>query len=100
MKISFSTPAIVSIFKVGDRVRVDIQPLYKKPPYQIIEGTVYQVRSDFPLLATNDPNFVYNLDTIKFKYGILADARRFPQMKDLENKLYDVPEDYLMAIET
>jgi hypothetical protein len=100
MKISFSMPAIASLFKVGDRVRVDIQPLYKKPPYQTIEGTVYQVRADFPLLATNDPHFVHTLDTIKFKYGILADARQFPQIKDLENKLYDVPENYLMAIDS
>jgi hypothetical protein len=32
---------------------------------------------------------------IKFRYGVLPDTTKFPKMKDVENELYDLPEEYL-----
>jgi len=93
MKLLFPQTEIESPFKVGDRVRVDILTLYKKPPYEFIEGTVYQVRADFPLLWATKTNFEYEMSTIKFRYGILPDTTKYPKMKEVENELYDLPED-------
>jgi hypothetical protein len=99
MTIRFTTPQIRSMFAVGDRVRIDIFTLYKKPPYEFIEGMVYQVRVDFPLLSSTAKNFVYDFDQVKFRYGVQPDYKQFPRLKDLENEFYDLPEDYLIPLE-
>ncbi len=95
MKLLFPFTEIESPFRVGDRVKVDIATLYKKPPYETIEGVIYQVRVDFPLLWATKRDFNYEMSEIKFRYGILPDTTQFPKMKDVENELYDLPEEYL-----
>ncbi|MFN8344533.1 MAG: hypothetical protein U0X91_06000 [Spirosomataceae bacterium] len=95
MKLLFPFTEIESPFRVGDRVRVDILMLYKKPPYETVEGTIYQIRVDFPLLWATKSDFSYEMATVKFRYGVLPDTTKFPKMKDVENELYDVPEEYL-----
>ncbi len=95
MKLLFPLPEIESRFRIGDRVRIDIFTLYKKPPYDTIEGTVYQVRVDFPLLSTTKSDFSFEFTEIKFRYGVQPDTKMFPKMKDVENELYDVPEEHL-----
>ncbi len=99
MKVLFPKSAIESPFRVGDRVRVYIQTLYKKPPYEFIEGTVYQVRADFPLLWATKSTFEYEMGDLKFRYGVLPDTTRYPKMKDVENELYDLPEDCIEECE-
>ncbi len=98
MTIQFTELQQSSNFKVGDRVKVDITPLYKKSPYEFIEGTVYMVRVDFPLVWSSKPNFVHQLAILKFKYGIQPDTAMFPKMKDADDKLYDVAEEHLIAL--
>lgn len=92
MKVIFPQTEIVSPFKVGDKVRVHIATLYKKPPYEVIEGTVYQVRVAFPLLWATKENVEYELAELTFRYGVLPDTTNFPKMKEVENQLYDLPE--------
>jgi hypothetical protein len=95
MTLHFPNPSVESAFKVGDRVRIDILTLYKKPPYEVIEGTVYQVRVAFPLLSTTKRNGQFDLSEITFRYGVQPDTTQFPKMKEVENELYDLPEEYL-----
>jgi len=95
MKILFPLSAIESPFRVGDRVQVNISTLYRKPPYEAIEGIVYQVRVDFPLLWATKQDFEHEMTELKFRYGVQADTTQFPKMKDVENELYDLPEEYL-----
>ncbi|MDF7820709.1 hypothetical protein P1X15_24015 [Runella sp. MFBS21] len=95
MILSFPYSEIKSPFQVGDRVQVDILTLYRKPPYEFVEGVVYQVRVDFPLLSTTKRGFSFTLSEVKFRYGIQPDTVKFPKMKEVENELYDVPEEYL-----
>ena len=95
MTIQFSEPKQTSMFSVGDRVKVDIVPLFKKPPYDFVEGTVYTVRADFPLVWSNIPNHVHQLEAVKFKYGVQPDTAQYPKMKEADDKLYDVAEEHL-----
>jgi hypothetical protein len=98
MTIQFTAPQQSSIFKVGDRVKIDLTPLYKKSPYEFIEGTIYMVRVDFPLIWSNKPNYVHQMAELKFKYGIQPDTALYPKMKEADDKLYDVPEEHLIEI--
>ena len=98
MTIQFNQPRCQSRFHVGDRVKIDITTLYKKPPYESIEGKVYLVRVEFPLIHSTKPNFVYSFDELTFRYGVQPDTAQFPAMKDVENELYDLPEDHLEAL--
>ena len=98
MIIQFTNPQIESRFKVGDRVRVHITTLYKKPPYETIEGKVYLVRAEFPLFYTTSPNHVQQISEVAFRYGVQPDTAQFAAMKDVENELYDLTEDYLEEI--
>ncbi|MFN4146124.1 MAG: hypothetical protein ACK4GN_09905 [Runella sp.] len=99
MTIHFSASSSQSAFRVGQRVRIDIATLYPKSPYETIEGTVYQVRVDFPLLWTTQPDFETVLPELSFRYGVLPDTQRFPKMKDIDNELYDLPEAYLSPVD-
>ncbi len=98
MTIQFPESQQSSIFKVGDRVKIDLTPLYKKSPYEFIEGTVYMVRIDFPLIWSNKPNYVYQLADVQFKYGIQPDTTLYPKMKEADDKLYDVAEEHLISL--
>ncbi|TAF23235.1 MAG: hypothetical protein EAZ70_13240 [Runella slithyformis] len=98
MTIQFNNPRVRSRFSVGDRVRVHITTLYKKPPYETIEGKVYLVRAEFPLFYTTEPNHVQTIEDVAFRYGVQPDTAQFAAMKDVENELYDLTEDYLEEI--
>jgi len=95
MTISFPIQEISSLFKVGQRVKINLIPFYKKPPYLTIEGTVYLVRAEFPLVWSNEAEGNYELNSVKFRYGIQPDTSQFPMMKQAEDRLYDVAEEYL-----
>ncbi|AXE16798.1 hypothetical protein DR864_03130 [Runella rosea] len=99
MKLLFPLPTIESPFRIGERVKIDLFTLYKKPPYETIEGTIYQVRVDFPLLSTTKSDFSFEFTEIKFRYGIQPDTKMFPKMKDVENELYDVPAEYINELD-
>ena len=99
MTITFPVQEIDSVFKVGQRVKIDLIPFYKKPPYLNIEGTVYLVRVDFPLVWSNSVEDNFSVETLKFRYGIQPDTTLFPMMKQAEDRLYDVAEEYLQEIE-
>ena len=98
MTVQFNQPTCQSRFNVGDRVKVQITTLYKKPPYESIEGIVYLVRVEFPLIHSTKPNAVYAFNELIFRYGVQPDTKHFAAMKDVENELYDLPEEYLEAI--
>ena len=98
MTITFPVQEIDSVFKVGQRVKIDLIPFYKKPPYLTIEGTVYLVRVDFPLVWSNSVEGNFSVETLKFRYGIQPDTNLFPMMKQAEDRLYDVAEEYLQEI--
>jgi hypothetical protein len=98
MTIKFNNPENSSLFKVGDRVKIDLTPFFKKAPYEFIEGTIYLVRVEFPLLWSNQRNFVGQINELKFRYGVQPDTTKFPQMKDADDKLYDIAEEYLDVV--
>ena len=100
MKILFPDTEIKARFSVGERVEINLLPLYKKPPYQFIEGRIYAIRADFPLFICKEKDEIFELTELTFRYGIHPDITLFPKMKDAENKFYDLPEAYLEAIQT
>ena len=99
MKILFTDAEITAKFSVGERVGIDLLPLYKKPPYRTIEGRVYAIRADFPLMICKEKGEIFELTDLTFRYGVHADMTLFPKMKDAENKFYDLPEAYLSAVQ-